>query len=738
MTQFHAMTLASQQPADAPPLALGPKLDFVFKKHIWLLIIGTLVGLLIGGGLFVVFLKFNPQYTAQAYFSVNPTVANPLNAREQPDTGALNSDQVQDFINGQVVIIRSPNILLSALQSDAFQQDPNDPNQKSSWLRANGDDPLDKLADALDVEPVPHSDVFTLSMSWHNAAETARLVNAVANEYMQYLSNQTQADLNAQQKVVGDAQSSLQNEVTTLSQQLDIYRASHDVPSLLEQRTALGNTLTELNTMLLQQQSYAEESKAEYAAVKQQVQNNTLQLSPEMQQEVENDSILRSLESDQEDLNQQIAVSIKTLGVEHQATIALEIREATLQKQIDDLRNKLTVQARLQMLQDAQNAMTSSQSVLDDTLHRRDAQQQLMDDLASALATYTGMQASLQNKQDLLIQINQEAIMLSFQSASGASRVELEGAAVTPTQLSFPQPTWFLSLGPILGLVFAGALAYLIELTNTRVNTPRDVTGVMHMPLLGFIPDQADDPLLTGNPMLSVRTAPASMTAESIRQIRGRLAAAGGEKPIQTLLVASFSPGGGATTVASNLANSVALSELRVLLIDANMYRPALRGIYPNIPQIGLTDVLTGQAALDAAVVQSTDLPMLFLMGFGSRPKVPMELTEHRAFPDLIAQLRGRFDMIIFDSAPLTFVSDSINLASKVDGVAAVLRAGVISRGTVGRIKDQLHQVHANFLGIILNATQAYNAGYFRQNYRTFFEYAGSAPPAMQKSLPRA
>ncbi|HMD53931.1 MAG TPA: hypothetical protein VKJ65_05225, partial [Phycisphaerae bacterium] len=453
MSQSTSLPVPSPHHVEAPPLALGPKIDFVIKKHKWLIVIGTVLGFIIGCALFLVFWKFDPQYTATAVFSINPTLNNPLETKAL-DTGSLNTDQVQDFINGQVVIIKSPNILQTALQNDAFQKDylhPDDPNRKSSWLTANLDDPLDFLSDALDVEPVPHSDVFTLSMSWHDPVETSRLVNAVVDAYSQYLTNQQQATIDAQQKAVGDAQTGLQNEVDRLSTELEIYRSSHDVPSLMEQRTALGSTLGELNSMLIQQESYSASAKAQYAVIKQEVQNNTLQLSPAMQQEVENDSNLRSLELNQEDLNQQIAVSIKTLGANHSATLALQIREATLQKQIDDLRNKLTVQARIQMQQDAQNAMTSAQAGADDTQHRRDALQQQMEDLGGSLDTYASMQAALQGKQDLLNQMEQEAMMLSFQNASDTNRVQLEAAAVAPTQMSFPRPGMFLILGALLG-----------------------------------------------------------------------------------------------------------------------------------------------------------------------------------------------------------------------------------------------------------------------------------------------
>ena len=101
-----------------------------------------------------------------------------------------------------------------------------------------------------------------------------------------------------------------------------------------------------------------------------------------------------------------------------------------------------------------------------------------------------------------------------------------------------------------------------------------------------------------------------------------------------------------------------------------------------------------------------------------------------------MAQLRGRFDLILFDGAPLTFVSDSINLAARVDGVIGVVRANNVTRGMVNRIGEQLRQVRANFIGIVLNATQSWSAGYFRQHYQAFFDYSGAAVHPDQRQLP--
>lgn len=738
MTQSNAIVPVVPQ-SGANEATSGPKLGFVLKKHQILIVVGTVLGLVVALGLFFALRKYLPYYRAVSVIQVLPRTPNPLESHTVINGTA--SGEVKRLINSQIIIVRSPVVLGEALQTAAFQHNykyPNDPARKSTWLEANPVSPLHVLRKDLVVAPVRDSNDFTISLEWHDARETAALVNAITNTYVQYVQNLEQTALNREARAVAAAQDRVSARVLAQQRELELYRRSHNVPGLIERETILEATLANLSQLVTKTQINAQAAEANYESIKKQVQNNTLQLSPRMQELVNDDPTLRSLTLNLLSLKQEVAVSKNTLGADHRATIALEIREASVQKQMDRLRQKLQVRARLQMQQGAESEAQQAMAVALETRNRRNEKQRQVSDLDDALAKYRNKQEVLITQEKMLASLTKRADLFNLRSMHNSSRVQLQYLASVPERCDFPRLKRFLVLGPILGLLAALALAYLLELTNTRVRTPRDISGIMRLPLLGFIPDHADDTMLTGSPMTCVRTSPSSMTAESFRQIRGRLAVVHGEKPLQTLLVASFSPAGGASTVASNIANGIALSELRVLLVDANFYRPVLQTVYSNIPSVGLADVLTGRSTLDQAVVPCVDLPTLHLMGAGARSKAPNEITEHRAFPDLIAQLRGRYDMIIFDGAPLTFVSDSINLASKVDGVIAVVRAGQISRGTVGRIRDQLSQVRANLVGIVLNATQSWNAGYFKENYRTFFEYASQQPPAgTQRNLPR-
>ncbi len=723
MTQSNAMTLAADQMADAPP-SPGPKLEQVLRKHKWLIMIGTLIGILIAVGLFLAFRKYDPLFRATVQFQVVPHPNNPLTSGQRQLVGTSSSG-VDLLMNSEINFIRSPQFLEQVVTLPAFQN--------STWLAANKSDPTGELKKQLELSPIPHSYNFNMSFLWHNPAEARTLVNAIANLYIQQVHDNEVQRLAGDSSAVNQDEQKLEQQVADLEARVETYRIANDIPGLIERRTVLATTLTDLNALKIHAEIAAEQARQDYLSLKKQASNNTLTLSPKMQITVDDNPTLLNLKSSLLDVRQSIAVSRKSYGENFGGTRALEIRKASIQRQIQREKNRLTARAKVEMLEEARNKMLSAEAMALDAVKRLKAEHQNISDLETALTKYEALKSSLSHAEKLLAQVTKQASLLNLDRASDMVHVRLTSLAVKPKRRAFPLISHFLIVGIIASLLLSLGLAYLIEVTNTKVNTPRDITGIMRLPLLGFIPDHADDPMLSGSPMTSVRTSPSSMTAESFRQIRGRLAACVTNKPLQTILVASFSPGGGATTVASNLAIGVALSELRVLLVDANFYRPNLRSVYKNIPEVGLTDVLAGNASLEDAVVQSPDLPTLFLIGGGSRERVPTELTEHRAFPELLEKLKSSYDMVIFDGAPLTFVSDSINLAARVDGVIAVLRAGMITRGTVTRIREQLRSVHANLLGLVLNATQAFSSGYFRQNYRAFFQYASAG----KESRPR-
>jgi Mrp family chromosome partitioning ATPase len=108
---------------------------------------------------------------------------------------------------------------------------------------------------------------------------------------------------------------------------------------------------------------------------------------------------------------------------------------------------------------------------------------------------------------------------------------------------------------------------------------------------------------------------------------------------------------------------------------------------------------------------------------------------------DFIAEASEKYDQVIFDSPPVLLVSDALVLASLVDGVILVVRAHQSSRGVVNRARELLERVNARLFGATLNAAQSRRGGYFREQFRTFYDYQAEASELgsdKKKSLPAA
>ena len=146
MTQSNAMTLAADQFSDAPP-SPGPKLEQVLRKHIWLIIIGTIIGILIAVGLFLAFRKYDPLYKATVIFKVVPHPTNPLTSGQRQLVGSTNSG-VERLMNTEINFIRSPQFLDQAITLPVFQN--------STWLAANKSDPGGALRRQLQLSPANH------------------------------------------------------------------------------------------------------------------------------------------------------------------------------------------------------------------------------------------------------------------------------------------------------------------------------------------------------------------------------------------------------------------------------------------------------------------------------------------------------------------------------------------------------------------------------------------------------
>ena len=197
---------------------------------------------------------------------------------------------------------------------------------------------------------------------------------------------------------------------------------------------------------------------------------------------------------------------------------------------------------------------------------------------------------------------------------------------------------------------------------------------------------------------------------EQYQKLRRRLAFSPKQGAVKVVLVTATTHGEGATTTSAILAATLARSgRSKILLIDANLRTPALDGVFADDSQHteGLSDVVAADVPVESVIYQ-TNFPNLFLLPVGKSHTSPSYLFDGDPISKLLKDLRERFDFIIIDGAPLEGYSESLFLASKVDGVVLVVESEKTKRQTIRKIKKELEWEPINLLGIVLNKKKNY------------------------------
>lgn len=208
---------------------------------------------------------------------------------------------------------------------------------------------------------------------------------------------------------------------------------------------------------------------------------------------------------------------------------------------------------------------------------------------------------------------------------------------------------------------------------------------------------------MTSSPSLITLTDPRSAAAEAYRSLRANILFAGVQKPVQTLLISSPTPHDGKSVTAANLAVTLAQSGHRTLLVDADLRRPVQHTLWGLSNDRGLTSVMLDAGLLTALPVQAASVEGLSVLTCGPQPPNPADLIISKQMDQLIDALRARADYVIFDAPPVLAVTDAPLLASKLDGLLLVVRAGITRRDHAERAKEILDRAHVRILGVVLN-----------------------------------
>jgi capsular exopolysaccharide synthesis family protein len=263
------------------------------------------------------------------------------------------------------------------------------------------------------------------------------------------------------------------------------------------------------------------------------------------------------------------------------------------------------------------------------------------------------------------------------------------------------------------GLVVGAVGALGLENLDKSVKSASEAEQASELQVIGTVPK------LPG----SVESIQARIAKEAFRGLRTNLRFAM-RKQARVVSVTSSEPGEGKTTVATNLAIALVEQGAQVVIVDADMRRPQLHGLFGVSRAPGLSEVLTGEAELESATKRYPQQKGLHVLPAGEPVDNSAELLGSESFEELLRCLEQRYDAVVIDTPPVLAFTDAALVAVLAGATVVVARVNKTDAGVLENAVNQLRRVGAPLVGLVLNGMPVDRTHY--SYYKTYYTEDGS------------
>ncbi len=315
---------------------------------------------------------------------------------------------------------------------------------------------------------------------------------------------------------------------------------------------------------------------------------------------------------------------------------------------------------------------------------------------------------------------------IADQGSLRAAPAELVSAAAVPTVRSSPRLSIAFVVSMGLGLGLGLAAGFLAEALDEGFSDTDEVERKIGVPTLAMVPklrrgELRQLPLAAQHPAAYLLARQVAPFTEACRVLRTSILFAAGQPKTEVVAITSALPNEGKTTMSICLARVAALSGQRVLLVDCDLRRRSVKDVLDFEPPVGLMQVLAGEVNWRQATFldDASGMQVLPLSDTGFTPK---DVFGGEEIDKLIAELRGAFDLVILDCAPVLAVADTRVIASKGDCTVMVARWQKTPIRAVRAAMQQLQSSGANVRGIALNNVDRRMQGYYTYSSYEFRE----------------
>ena len=607
-----------------------------------------------------------------------------------------------------------------------------------------------QIADKLEVKPIVGTDVLQIFYRDSDPELAASIINQVIKVYVEEdtLSNRAapasalkfiKAELPKVESTVAKAEADLrqfktQNDIASLSQEAK--NNINTIGSLKGETEAIAANLEEINGRFEQLQRNLNMSWEDAVAISSLEESAVPQLVNELQQ-VRVDLVNQG---DRFSENAPQILSLKEKEAELEALLDRQISSIQGGRQIDSLKNKILnigvnnsdrkMISEFAQLGVERSGLQKKLTALENNLETRqqnlkslplleEQQRELERRVEATQSTYQNLLSRLQETQ---VAENQNV-----------GNVRIVADAVVPEQpVHSAKRKLVVLVGGVLGVLFGGAVAFLLDFQDRSIKNSREAEKVFGYPLQGIIPDLGQLAETSNSPKLQplnsagygnrrdslVPTVEYDLTAlrtrEAYQMLQANLKFHSIDWNRKAIAITSSVPQEGKSHIAANLAKSLAQIGKRVLLIDADLRKPSQHSILGLSNKVGLSDVLLDEIEPESAVKLA--IPNLEVLTAGDTQSNPVPLFHSQKMHTLTETLLRKYDCVILDTPPLNGMADTVILSNIVDGFLLVVRPGVVDYDNAIAAKKLLVNTEKQVFGIVANGVNLKNEPYVK-NY---------------------
>jgi polysaccharide biosynthesis transport protein len=590
----------------------------------------------------------------------------------------------------------------------------------------------------LNVTPVKKTDVLEVAYRDINAAKAANIVNTLMAIYIENNLLDRRSEAVAAREFVQQQLPKAETSLRQSESELRRFKEQSRVVDLAEEAKSAVGVIADLQRQIVTATTSLADAKAQSEVLRQQLGEtlNSARAVTGVSQFPAVQGVLKEIQQ----VESQLAVEQSRFQADFPNVVSLRQKKASLEQ--------LLKQRLKQVVGDRQTATSNNY------LQNSEFDQKLTEEfvrvearrlgLSSQLAAISNVQAAYRERLDRLPQLEQKqrALERKIQTAQAnylllqqklqeihiaenqsVGNARIISSAISPEEAVAPRKILYLVTGIMLGGILATATALMLEKLDKSIKSIEQARKIFGYTLLGVIPIWQkpertflrDRSLERTTPEILVKESPQSPLSQAYRMLQANLKFLNSEKQLRSLVITSSVPKEGKSTVAANLAVTIAQMGRKVLLVDADMHLPLQHKIWELPNHLGLSNIIVGQTEPKTAIKKIT--ANLHVLTSGVMPPNPMALLDSQRMASLITVFSANYDYTIVDAPALNAAADAAILGKMTDGVLLVVRPGVVDTTAASYAKEFIEKSGQHVLGQVINGFDSDTEQYYSYYY---------------------